>query len=325
MPGSMHVLSNQSHSFASEKILPKDNLHLVNPKCYLNCNTITPLAFNCVPTVDDKVPRVNLKEVYCLVSNGIFQGLATEDKETSQSEGLLDTMTLLSTESPPPDSEKSSTTTHNHVHSPSEQINVCVSEETFLEDPTTYIQHNSDWDISTMGTIKSEPGDNRKVLSPVDVIQFPHKTLGSTRFSTQHNQWDVLENTIFRTMHPISAEPMEIKPESEQEPARNCDSLTFSDVAVHFSKEEWISLGDREKCLYREVTMDNYRMLQSLGFGGKPEIVQRIINGEDDLWEYNCPRFDSDLSTGIPMDPNNVQNFSQRSYLTHDDDLCPYT
>ncbi|XP_072005375.1 uncharacterized protein [Engystomops pustulosus] len=97
------------------------------------------------------------------------------------------------------------------------------------------------------------------------------------------------------------------------------DSVTFSDVAVHFSKEEWTYLGDREKRLYKAVIMDNYQLLRYLGFvDKKPEIVQQIENGENDLWEYDCPRYDSDTTT---MDSQNVQNLSERSYWTVDDNI----
>ncbi|XP_056374750.1 uncharacterized protein LOC130272835 isoform X2 [Hyla sarda] len=61
--------------------------------------------------------------------------------------------------------------------------------------------------------------------------------------------------------------------------------VTFEDVAVYFSKEEWELLGSSDKDLYREVMSDNYRALLSLGLlQEKPDLVLRIENEEEDLW-----------------------------------------
>ncbi|KFO13381.1 Zinc finger protein 777, partial [Balearica regulorum gibbericeps] len=40
--------------------------------------------------------------------------------------------------------------------------------------------------------------------------------------------------------------------------------VTFEDIAVHFSRQEWASLDDGQKELYRTVMESNYEMLVSL-------------------------------------------------------------
>ncbi|XP_068091419.1 uncharacterized protein [Hyperolius riggenbachi] len=86
-------------------------------------------------------------------------------------------------------------------------------------------------------------------------------------------------------MSSVGLEERPSSPENEEDPEQSVqrveNEVTFDDLAVYFSKEEWEMLGARQKDLYWEVMLENYRALASLGFRlDKPDLISRIENGE---------------------------------------------
>ncbi|KAM9195006.1 zinc finger protein 84-like isoform 2-T3 [Dugong dugon] len=60
------------------------------------------------------------------------------------------------------------------------------------------------------------------------------------------------------------------------------ESLSFEDLSVDFTQKEWQLLDPSQKDLYKDVMLENYSSLVSLGYEVmKPDVIFKLEQGEE--------------------------------------------
>ncbi|KAF6091845.1 zinc finger protein 157 [Phyllostomus discolor] len=64
----------------------------------------------------------------------------------------------------------------------------------------------------------------------------------------------------------------------------NMGSVSFEDVAVDFTRQEWQQLDPAQRTMHKDVMLENYSNLASVGLCvAKPEMIFKLEQGEE-LW-----------------------------------------
>ncbi|XP_021556297.1 zinc finger protein 785 [Neomonachus schauinslandi] len=114
---------------------------------------------------------------------------------------------------------------------------------------------------------------------------------------------------------PVARLPADVPGEAGSGPTRESSpgAVSFADVAVYFSPEEWGCLRPTQRALYRDVMRETYGLLGALGFSGPKPAFISWVEGEVEAWSSEAQDPEGETPAAVIRDRGKIQGSRDES------------